>query len=71
MHLVTLRRQRVRVARAGLDITLGEDEHIRTESSYQYRREEIAAGLVAAGFEVREQWVDPAAQLSLTLATVP
>lgn len=71
MHLVSLRPQRVRVARAGLDITFGEDEHIWTESSYKYRRDEVAAGLVAAGFEVREQWIDSAAQFSLTLATVP
>jgi len=71
MHLVSLRSQRVRVTRAGLDITFGEDEHIWTESSYKYRRDEVAAGLVAAGFEVPEQWIDPAVQFSLTLATVP
>ena len=32
MHLVSLRPQRVRVERAGLDIAFGEDEHIWTES---------------------------------------
>ncbi len=36
MHLVSLRPQRVRVERAGLDIAFGEDEHIWTESSYKY-----------------------------------
>ncbi len=70
MHLVSEQAQRVRIARAGLDITFGEGEHIWTESSYKYRRDEVAAGLVAAGFEVREQWIDPAAQFSLTLAAV-
>lgn len=70
MHLVSTRPQRVRVARAGLDITFREDEHIWTESSYKYRRDEVAAGLTAAGFEVGDQWVDPAAQFSLTLAEV-
>lgn len=71
MHLVSTRPQRVRVARAGLDITFREGEHIWTESSYKYRRDEVAAGLTVAGFEVRDQWVDPAAQFSLTLAAVP
>ncbi|MGE0865115.1 MAG: L-histidine N(alpha)-methyltransferase [Vicinamibacterales bacterium] len=71
MHLVSLRSQRVRVARAGLDITLAEGEHIWTESSYKYRREDVAARLVSAGFEVRDQWIEPAAQFSLTLAAVP
>lgn len=71
MHLVSLRPQRVRVARAGLDIAFGQDEHIWTESSYKYRSDEVAARLAAAGFEVREQWIEPAAQFSLTLAAVP
>lgn len=71
MHLVSTREQHVRVTRAGLAITFREDEHIWTESSYKYRRDELAAGLVAAGFEVRDQWVDPTAQFSLTLANVP
>lgn len=71
MHLVSLRPQRVRVARAGLDLTFADGEHIWTESSYKYRADEVAVGLVAAGFEVREQWLEPAAKFSLTLATVP
>lgn len=71
MHLVSQRSQRVRVAQAGLDITFGEGEHIWTESSYKYRREDVAARLVSAGFEVREQWIEPAAQFSLTLAALP
>lgn len=70
MHLVSLRPQRVRVARAGVDITFVEGEHIWTESSYKYRSDEVAARLASAGFEVREQWIEPAAQFSLTLATV-
>lgn len=71
MHLVSLRPQRVRVEGAGLEIAFSEDEHIWTESSYKYRRDEVAARLAAARFEVRDQWIDPAAQFSLTLATVP
>ena len=42
MHLVSLRRQRIRVAAARTDIVMEEGETIWTESSYKYRPGEVA-----------------------------
>jgi L-histidine N-alpha-methyltransferase len=70
MHLVSTRRQRVRVPRAGVDITFAPGETIWTESSYKYRADGIASLVGGAGFKTRSQWIDEAAQFSLTLAEV-
>src|SRR5262249_14885249 len=43
MHLVSTRRQRVRVPRASLEVELVEGETIWTESSYKYRPEQVIA----------------------------
>ena len=70
MHLVSTRRQRVRIARSDLELTFEAGESIWTESSYKYRTGDIAAALERAGFTPRERWIDQAAQFSLTLAEV-
>jgi dimethylhistidine N-methyltransferase len=68
MHLVSVRRQRVRIPHAGLDLTFGAGETIWTESSYKYSADGIGAILTRAGFTPRSQWIDQAAQFALTLA---
>jgi L-histidine Nalpha-methyltransferase len=67
MHLVSRRRQRVRIDAANLDLTLEAGEAIWTESSYKYEAADIIATLGRAGFALIEQWVDGQDQFALTL----
>jgi L-histidine N-alpha-methyltransferase len=67
MHLVSLRRQRVRVAAAELDIVMEEGESIWTESSYKYQPADLVVMLEGAGFRLAEQWIDSRAGFVLTL----
>jgi L-histidine N-alpha-methyltransferase len=67
MHLVSARRQRVRIPAANLDLTFERDETIWTESSYKYRRGELCGMLERTGFRTIAQWVDETASFALTL----
>jgi L-histidine Nalpha-methyltransferase len=67
MHLVSLRRQRVRVAAAELDIVMEQGESIWTESSYKYQPADLVVMLEGAGFRLAEQWIDSQAGFVLTL----
>lgn len=67
MHLVSRRRQRVRVKAGGLDLILDEAEPIWTESSYKYRPGDIVMMLGRAGFELIEQWIGREDGFALTL----
>jgi uncharacterized SAM-dependent methyltransferase len=67
MHLVSTRRQRVRVGAADLEIVFEKDEAIWTESSYKYDAEGIVATLQRAGFRRIDQWMDEEAAFALTL----
>ena len=58
MHLVSVRRQRVRVPAAGLELTFEADEPIWTESSYKYTPGQLHDMLARAGFDVAAQWID-------------
>lgn len=71
MHLVSTRPQRVRVPRAGLEVTFLEGEHIWTESSYKFAADAVVRQLEAAGFRLHTQWIDAASQFALTLVDVP
>jgi dimethylhistidine N-methyltransferase len=71
IHLVSTRRQQVRVPGAGLDLTLEADETIWTESSYKYRPDDIAQTLERCGFQQSAQWLDAEAGFALMLASVP
>jgi uncharacterized SAM-dependent methyltransferase len=66
MHLVSVRRQEVRVPAAHLDITFQPGETIWTESSYKYRPGDVLAMLDRAGFSALDQWA--ADGFALTLA---
>ncbi len=69
-HLVSLRRQRVSIREAGLEITLEQDEPIWTESSHKYEPARVLDEGRAAGFTGAEQWVDPDARFALTRFSV-
>jgi uncharacterized SAM-dependent methyltransferase len=68
MHLVSLRRQHVKVPAAGLDFEMQEGESIWTESSYKFRRDQVSSMLLEAGFRCRAQWVDDEHGFALSLA---
>jgi L-histidine Nalpha-methyltransferase len=67
MHLVSRRRQDVRIPASDLAFTMEEGESIWTESSYKYEPEGIVAALTAAGFRRLNQWVAQADGFALTL----
>jgi dimethylhistidine N-methyltransferase len=56
MHLVSTRRQRVRVA--GVDVPFEEGESICTEYSYKYTTAQVAELANAAGMRVVHTWTD-------------
>jgi L-histidine Nalpha-methyltransferase len=67
MHLVSRRRQRVRIPCARLEIVFEEGETIWTESSYKYRPAGILEMLDRAGFRKMNQWLDERGTFALTL----
>jgi L-histidine N-alpha-methyltransferase len=67
MHLVSRRRQRVRIPSAHIDVTMKEGETIWTESSYKYEPDELAALLERAGFRQIERWLAADERFALTL----
>jgi dimethylhistidine N-methyltransferase len=67
MHLVSRRRQRVRISAARLELDLGSGESIWTESSYKYEPQGIVRMLERAGFRLMEQWIDREDAFALTL----
>jgi L-histidine N-alpha-methyltransferase len=69
MHLVSLRRQVVRVETADIEFTLKRGETIWTESSYKYEPAAVAALLERAGFTAVTQWIDTEDRFALTLVT--
>jgi dimethylhistidine N-methyltransferase len=66
MHLVSNRRQLVRVAALDLEIVFACDEWIWTESSYKYDPDSVLAEGRDAGFRDGVQWIDKAAGFALT-----
>jgi dimethylhistidine N-methyltransferase len=71
MHLVSKRRQTVRIPGAGIKLELQASETIWTESSYKYQPDEIVRMIEHAGFEATAQWEDSRARFALTLCGVP
>jgi len=67
MHLVSARRQRVRVPGAGLRIELEPGEIIWTESAYKYTAGDVVDMLNRAGFGLLRQWLDERDAFALTL----
>jgi L-histidine Nalpha-methyltransferase len=67
MHLVSRRRQRVRIPCAHIDVIMKEGETIWTESSYKYEPDELSALLERAGFRPIERWLADEERFELTL----
>jgi L-histidine Nalpha-methyltransferase len=67
MHLVSLRKQEVRIPAADLLVTFEPGETIWTESSYKYTADDIVDFVTGLGFRCHEQWIDPAARFSTML----
>lgn len=67
MHLVSRIAQEVQVRAADVTARFEAGEHIWTESSYKYEPEQIVDMSAAAGFALREQWIDAKARFALTL----
>ena len=70
MHLVSQRRQTVRVDAAELSLPFEAGDSIWTESSYKYEAPGIIAEGLAAGFAAGRQWVDEDARFALTRFSV-
>jgi len=68
MHLRSVRRQRIDIRGADLDLVMDEGEMIWTESSYKYDPPEIVSMLERSGFSVRAQWIDTVDRFALTQA---
>ncbi|MGC4055269.1 MAG: L-histidine N(alpha)-methyltransferase [Paludibaculum sp.] len=58
MHLLSKRRQQVRVRQSGIATTFEEGETIWTETCHKYTRPEIARLASASRFRIVDQWVD-------------
>ncbi|MGK4000722.1 L-histidine N(alpha)-methyltransferase [Sorangium sp. So ce1024] len=67
MHLVSRKRQAVRVGALGLDVAFEEGESIWTESSYKYEPDGVVRMGERAGFRCFKQWIEPSGQFSTTL----
>jgi dimethylhistidine N-methyltransferase len=67
MYLVSMRRQRVRIAGIRLDFEFEAGEAIHTENSYKYSSAEIDALANAAGLRRERQWHDSGGRFSLNL----
>jgi uncharacterized SAM-dependent methyltransferase len=57
MRLISLREQSVHIGDSTIDI--GEGEAILTEYSHKYTLEGFAGMAAAAGFTVKQVWMDP------------
>ncbi len=68
MRLQARRDLTVRVAELDLDVHFAAGEQLRTEISSKFRRERVAAELLAAGFELEHWWTDPGNDFALSLA---
>ncbi|WP_437721737.1 L-histidine N(alpha)-methyltransferase [Sorangium sp. So ce861] len=67
MHLVSRRRQSIRVGALDLEVAFDEGESIWTESSYKYTPDEVVRMGERAGFRCYEQWIEPVGRFSTTL----
>jgi L-histidine N-alpha-methyltransferase len=63
MHLVSLERQQVRVARQ--EFSFGPGETIHTENSYKYTPAEFRALAARSGFRTKKLWLDRAGRFAL------
>ncbi len=67
MHLVSTRRQAVRIPAADCNVRFEVGETIWTESSYKYEPDQVGAMATLSGFEVGESWIDDEARFALAM----
>jgi dimethylhistidine N-methyltransferase len=67
MHLVSTRRQTVRVAALGLEVPFAEGETIHTENCYKHSREAMEAVLRRHRFKVTDAYADSAERFCVLL----
>ncbi|WP_437574686.1 L-histidine N(alpha)-methyltransferase [Sorangium sp. So ce887] len=67
MHLVSRRRQSIRVGALDLEVAFEEGESIWTESSYKYEPDDVVRMGERAGFRCCKQWIEPIGRFSTTL----
>ncbi|WP_437479141.1 L-histidine N(alpha)-methyltransferase [Sorangium sp. So ce1014] len=67
MHLVSRRRQSIRVGALDLEVAFEEGESIWTESSYKYEPDDVVRMGERAGFRCSKQWIEPIGRFSTTL----
>jgi len=70
MHLLSTRRQCVKIPVANLRVMLNEGETIWTESSHKYRPEEVVRMAERTGLECEGQWIDEEWPFAQNLLTV-
>ena len=68
--LISDREQRVRIPTAGIDVDFAAGEHIHTESSYKFSREEIVALANSCGFAEKTAYTDAGGRYALSLLAV-
>ena len=68
MHLVSQRRQVVRIAALDLTVPFAPGESIHTENSYKYTPTRLARLLTAASFTPIQQWTDAERRFLVTLS---
>src|SRR5215472_269059 len=68
MHLVSRRRQRVKIAALDLKIDFAQGETIHTENSYKYRSGQPQELLRDAGFTPEASWMDDQRRFAVCLA---
>lgn len=59
MHVVSRRKQRVRIEALDLEVSFEEEEFVLSECSYKFDRERAAELAEDAGFELARRWTDP------------
>jgi dimethylhistidine N-methyltransferase len=70
MHLVSRKRQKVRIPALELKIDFASGESIHTENSYKYRPGQADALLLIAGFTPAATWMDDQQRFAVCLARV-
>jgi dimethylhistidine N-methyltransferase len=66
MHLVSTRRQQVRIPAAQLAVSFERGEYIWTESSYKYTPSQVRDLGASAGLRIADQWIDEPSRFALT-----
>ena len=70
MHLVSLKRQAVKINSLDLEIQFDQGESIHSESSYKYDLDQLGDLARRSGFELVRSWFDSGGRFSFNLLAV-